>query len=132
MKTRLYFRPNIRCKCVVLQEGGSWAGCRGARCRGARDGHPRLWYQGRRHHPLNQKFSLVWQTYGHLGVFNLSSLAALEKKVLCYTTYLHICTMYQVSGIRYHYLTWEAVSHWLLQGLPQKKAEQNKTTKQNE
>ena len=101
MKTRLYFRPNIRCKCVVLQEGGSWAGCRGARCRGARDGHPRLWYQGRRHHPLNQKFSLVWQTYGHLGIFNLSPLAALEKKVFCYTTYLHICTMYQVSGIRY-------------------------------
>ena len=35
---------------------------------------------------------------------------------------------YQVSGIRYHYLTWEAVSHWLLQGLPQKK----NRTKQNE
>ena len=40
-----------------------------------------------------------------------------------YSMLVHPC--YQVSGIRYHYLTWEAISHWLLQGLPQRK--QNKT-----
>ena len=46
MKTQLYFRLHMRCmycyKCMVcgtvLCEGDSWAGCRGARFRGARDG----------------------------------------------------------------------------------------------
>ena len=106
MKTQLYFRPNLRCKCVVLQEGGSWTGCRGARCRGARDGHLRLWYQGRKHHPLNRKFRVFFGKLIHLGVFNLPPPPQLPLKkgvmtpMYSYTTYFHICIMY----VQYLYL----------------------------
>ena len=102
MKTQLYFRPNLRCKCVVLQEGGSWTGCRGARCRGARDGHLRLWYQGRKHHPLNRKFRFFWQTYtSWCFQFAPTPAAALEKRCNDTNVLLHhiLSYMYHVHTV---------------------------------